>query len=559
MALLDEYQVGPDGPWSDEEAAHLWRRAALGATPAQRATAVGAGSQVSLRAAVDQLLNIPANDPWLDAPASGSEGTYGFPIADLPEDESDLGKVKRALGIEEMIAHWLYRMRYSTQPAQEQLTQFYHDHFVSEWSKILPNIPPEVIAGNDGAFPGVQACTTGGLAVDESRADRIASDMMLAQNYLFRRKGLDNFRDLVLDVTRDPAMLIYLDNVANRRGRPQENYARELMELFTMGVGNYTEEDVREIAKCLTGETLPSFNCAADWNFDWGFNPDEHEEGEKTVFGVTVPERFDGGETEQVVDLILAETSRTPDVSGLPAPYNTLPASAVHMAWKLLRWYVHHDIPLDPPAPAVLELAHYLRGSDNAPYPQRRYPYDIRAALRKLFLSKYFYDPAHRMAMYKTPADFVTMALRTLDSADLFAYEFGPGVQMVLMGQILFQPPNVSGWQHGPSWITSTALVQRYNYGYYLTEVIMQGPQADARIDNLLAANGGPIPTLDSHDALIDYYRERLVQALFTLEERDLLRQLLEEMPGQEPVQLFRNRVRGLIHVMLSMPIAQLK
>jgi hypothetical protein len=246
-------------------------------------------------------------------------------------------------------------------------------------------------------------------------------------------------------------------------------------------------------------------------------------------------------------------------VSGLAAPYNTLPATAVYMAWKLLRWYVNHEVSLDPPAPEVLEFAHYLRGTDNAAYPQRRYPYDMRAALRKLFLSRYFHDPAQRLAMYKTPADFVTMALRTLDSADLFAYEFGPGVQMVLMGQILFQPPNVSGWQHGRSWITSSSLVQRYNYAYYLTEVILQGPQADARIDGLLAANGGPIPAVDSHDDIIDYYRERLVQAPLTTEERDLLRQLLVEMPGGNDTELFRNRVRGLIHVMLSMPITQLK
>lgn len=559
MALLDEYMVGSDGPWSDAEAAHLWRRAAFGATPAQRAAAVGNGGQADLRAAVDQLLNIPGEDPWLDAPASGTEGTYGFPIADLPDDESDLGKVKRALGLEELIARWLYRMRYSTQPAQEQLAQFYHDHFVSEWSKIRPNIPPIIVAGNDGSFPGVQECVTGSLGVDETRADRVASDMMLAQNQLFRRKGLDSFRELVLAVTRDPAMLIYLDNVANRRGRPQENYARELMELFTMGVGNYTEEDVREIAKCLTGETLPRFRCETDWDFGWGFDADGHEEGEKVVLGAVIAERFDGGETEAVVDRVLWAPSLTPDVSGLPAPYNTLPATAVHLAWKLLRWYVHHEVSLDPPDPAVLELAHYLRGSDNGAYPLRRYPYDMRAALRKLFLSRYFHDPAWRMAMYKTPADFVTMALRTLDSADLFSHEFGPGVQMVIMGQILFQPPNVSGWQHGRSWITASSLVQRYNYGYYLTEVIMQGEQAEARIDGLLASNGGPIPTAESHDALIDYHRTRLVQAPFTVEERDLLRQLLADMPGDDPAQLFRNRVRGLIHVMLSMPIAQLK
>jgi uncharacterized protein (DUF1800 family) len=558
MALMDEYLVGIDGPWTGEEAAHLWRRAGFGATPAQRASAVGAGDQAAFRAAVDALVNIASDDPWLDGPTTGVPGTYGFPFVDLPDDESDLGLLKEALGLQNLIAHWLYRMRYSTQPLQEQLTQFYHDHFVSEWSKIRPNVTPDVVLGNDGGGPG-QPCSGGTLPPDPERADRITSDAMLQQNYLLRRLGFDSFRELVLAVSRDPAMIVYLDNISNRKGRSQENYARELMELFTMGVGNYSEDDVREVAKCLTGETLPNFTCENDWDWSSGFSPALHETGAKFVFGQTVAEDLTGGETEQVIDLIMDKVSVAPDVSGLAAPYNTLPATAVYMSWKLLRWFCNHEVTLSPPAPEVLELADYLRGTDNAAYPARRFPYDMRATLRRLFLSKYFYDASNRWGMYKTPADFVTSALRTLDSADLFSYEFGPGVQMVLMGQILFNPPNVSGWQHGRSWITSTSLTQRFNYGYYLVDVIMQGDDANTRIDNLLAVNGGPIPTSDSFEDIIEYYRDRIVQAELTEEEHTLLLQLLEDMPGANPTQLFRNRVRGLIHVMLSMPITQLK
>lgn len=558
MALMDEYLVGIDGPWADPQAAHLWRRAGFGATPAQRNAAVGTGDQNALRAAVDALVNVAETDPWLDGPSSGMEGTYGFPFVDLPDDDSDLGLLKEALGLQNLIAHWLYRMRYGTQPLQEQLTQFYHDHFVSEWSKIRPNVTPDVVLGNDGADPG-QPCTGGTLPPDPERADRITSDAMLQQNYLLRNKGFDSFRELVLAVSRDPAMIVYLDNISNRKGRSQENYARELMELFTMGVGNYTEDDVREVAKCLTGETLPRFTCDNDWDWSYGFSPALHETGAKFVFGATVEEDLTGAETEQVIDLIMNKVCVAPDVSGLASPYNTLPAVAVYISWKLLRWFVNHEISLSPPAPEVLELADYMRGSDDAAYPARRYPYDMRATLRKLFLSRYFYDPAHQFAMYKTPADFVTSALRTLESADLFTYQFGPGVQMVLMGQILFNPPNVSGWQHGRSWITSTSLTQRFNYGYYLVDVIMQGDDANTRIDNLLAVNGGPIPAIDSHAELIEYYRTRLLQADLTDDEYAPLLQLLEDMPGANPTQLFRNRVRGLIHVMLSMPITQLK
>lgn len=558
MALFDEYRVGVDGPWSVDEAAHLRRRAGFGSTPEERALLAADGSQDALRAAVDGLVQFSADDPYLDQPAGATAGGYGAPLADLPDDDSDLGRVKNPYDLLGLIGHWLYRMRYTQQPLQEKLTLFYHDHFVSEWSKIVPLIDPAVIAGNDGSFPAQQQCSGGTLGVDLLRANRIAARMMLEQNYLLRRTGADSFRELLINITRDPAMLFYLDNMLNRKGLAQENYARELMELFSMGVGNYSEQDVREVAKCLTGETLPNFNCENDWNTAWGFDAETHEPGDKVLFGFTVRESFAGQETLDLIDLILAERSRTPSVRNLPAPYNTLPATAVYMSWKLLTWFVNHDIPLDPPGEAVLELAHYMRGTDNAPYPNRRFPYDFRAVLRKIFLSRYFYAPENRLTQYKNPAEYVTNLLRQGEFADLFATQFGPGTQMTLMGMILFNPPNVSGWNHGKAWITSGSLVARYNYVSYLMDLIFQGEEADARIDALLAANGGPIPTVDSDEALIDYYAARLLPAMPSATERAPLSEFLANVGTASPSLRFRQKVRGLIHVMMSMPLAQL-
>jgi uncharacterized protein (DUF1800 family) len=560
MALFDEYRVGIDGPWGREEAAHLWRRAGFGATPQEQTDAAGNGSQGDFRAAVDRLVLFSANDPWLDRPAGSTAGGYGAPLADLPsgDTESDLGRTKEPYDLLGLIGHWLYRMRFTTQPLQEKLALLYHDHFVSEWAKIVPLIDPAVVAGNDGMFPDVQACTGGSLGVDLLRANRIAATMMLDQNYLFRRRGADSFRQLLIDVTRDPAMLLYLDNAENKKGRPQENYARELMELFSMGVGNYSEQDVREVAKALTGEGLPNFTCEHDWDYSWGFDASQHEPGDKTLFGKTIKEDFTGRETLDLLDLILSERSKTPNVANLAPPYNTLPATAIYMSWKLLTWFVRHDISLDPPAPAVLELAHYMRGTDNAPYPQRRYPYDFRAVLRKIFLSQYFYAEENRWKQYKNPAEFVIGLLRQGNFADLFSQEFGPGTQMTLMGMILFSPPNVSGWQHGPAWITSGSLVARYNYVAYLMDLIFQGPDADARIDALLAANGGPVANEDAHDQLINYYAERLLQMPLGTADRDLLREFLAGVTTGDAAARFRQKVRGLIHVMMSMPAAQL-
>ncbi len=558
MAFFDEYQVGTDGPWSVVEAAHLRRRAGFGSTPSERLLLVADGSQGALRAAVDDLVQFLPDDPYLDQPAGATPGGYGAPLADLPDDDSDLGRAKNPYDLLGLIGHWLYRMRYTQQPLQEKLTLFYHDHFVSEWAKIVPLIDPAVIAGNDGTFPDIQECTGGTLGVDLLRANRLAARMMLDQNYLLRREGADSFRQLLIDVTRDPAMLFYLDNMLNQKGLAQENYARELMELFTMGVGNYSELDVREVAKCLTGETIPNFNCDNDWDPSWGFDADKHEPGDKSIFGFTVAESINGQETLDLIDLILAERSRTPSVRNLTPPYNTLPAPAVYMSWKLLTWFVNHDIPLDPPGEVVLELAHYMRGTDNAAYPNRRFPYDVRAVLRKIFLSKYFYASGNRLTQYKNPAEFVTNLLRQGDFADLFATEFGPGTQMTLMGMILFNPPNVSGWNHGRAWITSGSLVARYNYVSYLMDIILQGPEADARFDALLVENGGPVPTVDSDDALIDYYAERLLPAMPTAAERAPLREFLANVASASPTLRFRQKARGLIHVMMSMPLAQL-
>lgn len=552
MALLDEYRVGTDGPWTEREAGHLLRRAGFGGTPEERADAAGAGTQDALRAAVDALVNISALDPYLDQAAGTGTGAYGDPLADLPDDDSDLGKVKSPGNLVPLIGHWLYRMRYTSQPLQEQLTLFYHDHFVSEWSKLEPLIYAAIVGS--GCYN----------ALPEEEVEQIVRDKtveaMLNQNNLLRREGMDNFRDLLLKVTRDPAMLVYLDNIENRKGRAQENYAREMMELFSTGVGNYSEEDIREIAKALTGETVPNFTCATGFDGSWGFSPAIHEPGAKLVFGEAITEAFDGTETEQVIDLLMTRRSVVPLVDNLPAPYNTLPATAVYMAWKLIRWFVNHEESLDPPSTAVLELAHYLRGTDNGLYPQRRYPYDIRAALRKLFLSRYFYQASNRFAMYKVPADYVIGVLRALDLHDQYAADTGPGVQMVTMGMILFIPPNVSGWQHGPAWVTSGSMISRFNYADYVTQYYaVLNPDLTARIQALLAANGGPIASENDFDGTIDYFADRLLQDDVTEEERELLRDFLAGLPSNNAGTRFRDRVLGLIHVMLTLPKAHLK
>jgi len=564
MAMLDEYIVGVDGLWSDEEAGHLWRRAGFGATPAERTAAVGSGDQAALQAAVDTLVDMQPQDPYLDQPSGTGTGIAGDPLDDLPNDTSDLGLVKTPISKRAMQAHWIYRMRYTSQPLQEQLSLFLHDHMVSEWGKVISAITTQVNQGNDGVPPpaGSQTCTSGSLPYDPTRRTRIAIELMLTQNYLFRSQGIDDFRQLLINITRDPCMLLYLDNVLNRNGRPQENYAREVMELFSMGVGNYSENDVQEVAKCFTGETLPLRGCTNDFQYDvYGFSPSLHEPNNKTVFGQIVTYDGTGLETISVIDKILSKLSVNPDVSGLTPPYNTLPATAVYMSWKLLQWFVGRDFQLLPtPDPAVLELADYMRGTDAGAYPMRRYPYDFRAVLRKLFLSKLFYNSAYRYNLVKTPADYVVTALRMIGIGEAFAQFNGPADRMGDMGMSLFEPPNVSGWNHGNTWITSGNVIQRFNYANRIGQTILNGTAGDAWLDNLLTTNGWLPADAADHPAIVDYFASRLIQIPLTVDEQTTLVSFLDTYPsvgsGNEPM---RNRIRGIIHVLMSMPRFQLK
>lgn len=555
MALLDEYRVGEDGPWSMLEAAHLWRRAAFGGVSSELLDAVGDGSQQALYDAVDRLVDFIPDDPNLDAPSG--PGPWGGPIAGLPDDpegdenQTDEGQTKRPRFDRRLEAHLFYRMFYTTQPFQEQFNLFLHDHFVTEFEKVR-----ERIQANQGSRD-VRAATC---------------DVLLELNRLLRQTGIDNFRDTLINVSRNAAMLIYLDNWLNGfgEGRAQENYAREIMELFSMGVDNYSEEDVREIAKCLTGETLDGFrDDGSNDAFDYRFRDGNHVPGDKTVFGQRVSEDMNGGELEQVVDLILARRSVQPDVSGLPAPYNDLPATAVYMSWKILRWFLNQNISLDPPDSAVLELADYMRGSDDAPYPERRFPYDLRACMRRLFLSRCFYDTENYFTIVKTPADFSVMALRTAQAAaglpvDAFDYERGiygdsPINRMRGMGMRLFNPPDVSGWRHGRPWINAEYLLNRYAFLERVTERVL----SDDDIDGLKIINGG---VLDPNDirGMRNYFFDEVLQDDADVWAPGSRSEIAAFMADEASVtsnanNRFRRQVRGTLFLLMALPMWQMK
>jgi uncharacterized protein (DUF1800 family) len=277
---------------------------------------------------------------------------------------------------------WATRMLTTKRPLEEKLTLFWHGHFA-----------------------------TGANKVRDAR-------MMLRQNEMLRAHANGGLRELLLGILKDPAMLVYLDNGENVKTHPNENFGRELLELFTMGVGHYGERDVREAARAFTGWT----NDVLEFKFD----AEQHDFGDKTFLGDTRP--FDGVD---VIDAILKE-----------------PATAEFVAAKIYRFFVREEISADVRA----ELARTFRDSG----------YQITPLLGRILLSKDFYSTASVATQIKSPVTLVVSTYRKMGLAELPTIpDFGRLTGG--LGQTLFDPPNVAGWAGGRTWITPATLLQRGN------------------------------------------------------------------------------------------------
>ena len=396
--------------WDYDKAAHLVERAGFGATPAE----IERLAAMSPEAAVDSLVEFAAIDnraaPAFESSPIWNPGMDPFPksraeavriaretgssmgVAVLPEGEprrlqpvvntSFYGLRSNAMETQRLATWWGERMLTTRRPLEEKLTLFWHGHFA-----------------------------TGAGKVRDTR-------MMLRQNEMLRANAAGSFRDLLVGILTDPAMLVYLDNGENRKDHPNENFGRELLELFTMGVGNYTEQDIREGSRAFTGWT----NNALEFRFD----AETHDYGEKTFLGRTGA--FDG---EDIIDIIL-ET----------------PVTAEFIAGKLYRFLVREEID----AATRHELGDTFRDAG----------YELRPLLRRMFLSKDFYSSASYAAQFKSPVQLVVSTYRKLGLTRLPTI---PDFSRLTagLGQTLFNPPNVAGWAGGRTWVTPATLLQRGN------------------------------------------------------------------------------------------------
>lgn len=373
----------PASAWTPACAAHLLRRAGFGGTPAEIAELHALG----LDGAIDRLLDWDAPDG--DAPRLGITLTARPGRAELMalEDREDRQQRTREYRRKDRLQYlrirewWMQTMVQTRHPLRERLVLFWHGHFTSGYRDVRN------------------------------------SYHMYMQNTLFRRHAAGSFRTLLHAISKDPAMLEYLDNRSNRKQHPNENYAREVMELFTLGVGHYTEKDIREAARALTGWTF--------FGNRFHFDERQHDTGEKSFLGRRG--EFGG---DEILDIILEQH-----------------AAATHIATRLFSYFAY-----DHPEPEVVEgLAETLRSND----------WELRPMLRRLFRSQAFFSARATATKIKSPVELVVGLHRSLGLDGRRAV--GLSLHAEMLGQALMDPPNVKGWPGGRDWITTSNLLARYN------------------------------------------------------------------------------------------------
>lgn len=351
-----------NGHFSVRHAAHLLRRAGFGGSPAEITALVAAGSASR---AVDGMLH--------SAAAEAAFAEYPAELAEQPLQQG--GKRKTAVQ-----NWWLDRMLRTNHPLREKMVLFWHNHFATSINKSEPAFMAQQIA-------------------------------------LFRSAGLGNFRNLLGAVTQDPAMLIWLDNRYNTKQHPNENYAREVMELFALGLGNYTEDDVKEAARSFTGWQLKAGAAS--------FNKNLFDDGIKTVLGKT-----GAFGTDDVINIIVQQ-----------------PIHQRFIARKLLEFFVYSD-----PEPELIEgvaRTYALAG------------YDIAKTVGTIFRSNVFFSTRAYRAMPKSPIEFAIGTLRYIGATQIPTNLIGT---LARMGQEPLNPPSVKGWDGGPTWINTTTLLARFNF-----------------------------------------------------------------------------------------------
>ena len=436
---------------------HLLRRAGFGARPAEWTQY----AKLGVAETTNSLLHPEQFPDHMSEVLQDIQGDY--------VDFDDMGSVKK---------WWTYRMSHTPRPLEEKMVLFWHGHFA-----------------------------TANYKVDNPR-------WMWQQNQTFRAHALGNFRTMLQAVSRDPAMLVWLDGVENKKGKPNENYGRELLELFTMGVGSgYTEKDVQEGARAFTG-----------WRFErdtmaFSFHPAEHDDGEKTFLGQTG--NFNG---DDIIDIVVRQ-----------------PQTANFLCTKLFKYFVHETPSSADIAP--LTKTYFASG------------YDMRAVVGAILTAPSFYSDAAFHSKIKSPVEFTVTALRTLDAPFSATNNMLIGATHT-MGQDLFNPPNVKGWPGGKTWMNTMTLITRVNFASSISYEMGRRGTLSEHLRRGIAAYGTAPGGLNTPEQMVDAFWGMLLPGHTpTLQTREAL---LGYARGTSNQINFDGKAGGLLSLILSAPEYQL-
>jgi uncharacterized protein (DUF1800 family) len=477
---------------ADQLIEHLLRRAGFGASDAERA----AYEQLSYAQALDRLVNysdIPDTvDSHLGQPGYVNTTSRG-PFS--PNTVADDARQR-----------WLFRMVHSDRPLQEKMTLFWHNYFATGYSKI---------AGRVKAPNGTRLMA--GKASEDPVGQR-------GQIELFRDSAVGSVRDLLVAVAKDPAMLIWLDGDTNTKAKPQENFGRELMELFSRGVGYYTEDDVYAAARVFTGWNLsePADPTSTSGAFAYVYRAAQHETSAKTFSFPIYP---DGGRT------IPARSASAGEQDGLDliAALSTHPETARRIATKLYAFFVSETAAPDPAFIDQLAAVYLQNGTVMKP------------VLRYLFMSPQFQDPSIFFTRYSWPAEFVVRALK---EAGWNGFSVGSALSpLVGMGQELLEPPNVAGWVLGQSWFSTGAMLARMNFASTLAS------NQEFNVRTAASAAGAR-----TSRGLLDFLASRLTSDVDSIVYDDLLAYASAGVASALTDAQLLAKGAGLVHLMLGSP-----
>ncbi len=440
---------------------HLLRRAGFGVTREEH----DHYQTIGLKATVDELVNYNAVD---DSAAVNA-------ASQIPIDYTNR---------QNLPVWWMTRMANTKRPLQEKMTFFWHGLLTSQ------------------------------LTVVKDPA------LMLRQNEFYRTNAMATFPQILKGVSADPAMMLYLDVNGSQRAAPNENYARELMELFSLGIGNYTEQDIRQSARAFTGWVVPRNPSGADL-FSYGepvFRQERFDNGSKTFLGKSGNFRPD-----DIVDTITEQ-----------------PASAKYIAGRLFAFFIYPG-PDDKTLQPFVDT--YLKSNKS-----------IGATVEAMLRSDVMYSPQAYRAIVRSPVEYIVAAVKALGGQQTIAQTIGltqrNGQALTTMGQVLFEPPNVAGWPPGATWLNSATMFARLNFFNQLTGGTAAARTARPGAGGQQPPQAAPGASLGTPAQALDYYLPMVVDDNIPADAR----QVLLDYSGGADAAITAEQLRSLVYLILASP-----